>query len=246
MVYTVKKLARLAGVSVRTLHYYDEIGLLKPSSIGENGYRYYAEEALLRLQQILFFRELDFSLGDIQTLLDQPGFDVTTALQTHKQALQNQIHRLNGLVQTIDNTLLHVKGKLPMKPKELFAAFDEETQKRYEQEAYTLYDPTIVKASHRRWQSYSAEQKAQIGAEGETVYRDLLALMDQSPESVQVQEVIARWRQHIRYFYEPTVEIMLGLAQGYAEDPAFVDVYRQLHPDMPEFLRRAIEHYCLK
>jgi DNA-binding transcriptional MerR regulator len=245
IVYTVKQLARLAGVSGRTLHYYDEIGLLKPSSVGENGYRYYDEAAILRLQQILFFRELDFSLSDIQTILDRPEFDVVEALQAHKQALQSKVHRLSGLIQTVDQTILHLKGELPMETEQLFAGFDEETQKRYEQEAYERYDPAVVKASVRRWNGYTAEQKAQIGAEGEAVYQDLQANMDKGPESPEVQQAIARWHQHLRYFYEPTLEIMLGLAQGYAEDPAFAALYRQMHPDMPQFLRQAIEHYCL-
>lgn len=245
MVYTVKKLAKLAGVSVRTLHYYDEIGLLKPSAIGENGYRYYDETAVLRLQQILLFREMAFSLVEIQTILDQPDFDLTNALQTHKQALQQRAERLHDLIRTIDQTILHLKGEIQMSTDELFAGFDEETQQRYEQEAYQRYDPEIVKASIQRWKNYDATQKAQIGAEGEAVYRDLLAHMEEGADSTAVQQIIARWHQHVRYFYEPTTEILLGLAQGYEEDPAFAAFYEKLHPNMPHFLRQAIEHYCL-
>ena len=93
MVHTVKQLSRVAGVSVRTLHYYDEIGLLKPSSYGNNGYRYYGEDATLRLQQILFYRELGLCLDDIKDVLDDPDFDVLRALQAHRQALQEQAGR---------------------------------------------------------------------------------------------------------------------------------------------------------
>jgi DNA-binding transcriptional MerR regulator len=100
MPHTVKQLADLAGVSPRKLHYYDEIGLLKPSSVGENGYRYYDEEAALRMQQIRYHRELDVSLGEIRTILDAPGFDVRLALRSHRRALQARAERLNGLLQT--------------------------------------------------------------------------------------------------------------------------------------------------
>jgi len=244
MVYTVKQLAMLAGVSVRTLHYYDEIGLLKPSAVGENNYRYYDETAVLRLQQILLFREMAFSLREIQTILDQPDFDLVQALQTHRQTLEQRAKQLDELLHTIDQTIMHLKGEIQMNTEDLFAGFDEETQQRYEQEAYERYDPEIVRASVQRWKNYDADQKAQIGAEGEAVYRDLLAHMDEGPDSTAVQQIIARWHQHLRYFYEPTEEIMLGLAQGYEEDPAFAAFYEKLHPDMPRFLRQAIEHYC--
>ena len=125
MVHTVKQLADLAGVSIRTLHYYDEIGILKPSSYGENGDRYYDEQAVLRLQQILFFRELDFSLDDVKDILDQPEFDVLHALREHRQALEQKVTRLNRLINTVDNTISHLKGELEMSQKSFFEGFDE-------------------------------------------------------------------------------------------------------------------------
>jgi DNA-binding transcriptional MerR regulator len=135
MAFTVKQLADVAGVSARTLHYYDQIGLLKPAHYGENGYRYYGEEAALRLQQILFYKEMDFSLDRIGELLDRPDFATVQALQNHRQALQQRAVRLDGLIQTVDRTILHLKGELAMRTEELFEGFDEETQKRYEEEA---------------------------------------------------------------------------------------------------------------
>lgn len=244
MNYTVKQLADLAGVSARTLHYYDEIGLLAPTAYGENGYRYYGEEAVLRLQQILFYRELDLNLNEIRALLDRPDFDIMQALQTHRQALQQRAQRLNGLLHTIDKTLLHMKGRLHMSTQEFFEGFDEETQKRYEQEARARWGEANVKTSIRKWNNYTAEEKTRIMNEGKAIYLDLVALMDRGPEEAGVQRVIARWHQHLRYFYEPTREILLGLAQAYAEHPDFAAFYQKMHPEMPEFLRHAIEHYC--
>jgi MerR family transcriptional regulator, thiopeptide resistance regulator len=246
MVYTVKQIANLAGISARTLHFYDEIGLLKPTSYGENGYRYYGEDALLRLQQILFYRELEFSLNDIRAILDKPGFDVVRSLQAHKKALERKAKRLDGLIATVDKTLLHLKGKIEMENEELFTGFDEEKQKRYEQEAAKRWGEKEVKQSTQRWNSYTAKQKQQIFAEAGAIYSDLLQHVGGDPTTDAVQAIVARWHQNIRYFYEPTTEILMGLAQGYAEDPEFRAFYTKMHPDMPDFLRAAIEHYCIE
>jgi MerR family transcriptional regulator, thiopeptide resistance regulator len=244
MGYTVKQLADLAGVSIRTLHYYDEIGLLKPASYGENGYRYYDEPDVLRLQQILFFRELDFSLDDIKDILDRPEFDVLRTLEGHRQALEQKVTRLNRLINTVDNTISHLKGELEMSQKGLFEGFTEEKQKEYEQQARHRYGDAEVQESTERWNRYTQEKKEKIKAEGEAVYRDILANMDNGYDSPEVQQAIARWRQHLRYFYEPSYERLMGLAQLYREDPDFVATYQKMHPDMPQFLYKAIEFYC--
>jgi DNA-binding transcriptional MerR regulator len=243
MTYTVKQLAGLAGVTARTLHYYDEIGLLAPSTIAENGYRHYDEAAVLRLQQILFYRELGLSLNDIKNALDRPDFDVIAALWSHRGALQSRVGRLNHLIHTIDRTLLHLEGQIQMSTKDLFGGFDDETQARYEQEAAEMYDPKIVGETSRRWKSYSAEDKARVMAEGGAVYRDLAAMIDRDPADTAVQAAIGRWHQHLRAFYKPTPEILRGLGRGYAENPEFAAFFEALHPDLPDFLRRAIDIY---
>jgi DNA-binding transcriptional MerR regulator len=244
MVYTVKQLAELAGVSVRTLHYYDEIDLLNPSSIGANGYRHYADDEVLRLQQILFFRELDFSLQEIRTILDDPTFDVVAALHAHRQALEDRVRRLQTLIQTVGSTILHLMGEADMSKKKLFAGFSAEEEERYRLEAREQYGAETVDASYKLWNSYTPQQKEQILAEGQAVYTDLIALMEQPPDSPDVQRVIARWHQHLRHFYEPTVERLRGLGQLYVEHPDFARNFRDMHPDLPEFMRAAITHYC--
>jgi DNA-binding transcriptional MerR regulator len=128
--YTVKQLADLAEVSGRTLHYYDEIGLLKPSAVGANNYRYYDDDALFRLQQILFFREMGLELQQIKAILDDPGFDRVTALQTHRQQLQTKIERLQTLIQTVDSTIMHLMGEVNMSKKKIFQGFSTEKQKQ--------------------------------------------------------------------------------------------------------------------
>ena len=133
MAYTVNKLAKLSGVSIRTLHYYDESGLLKPAYYGDNGYRYYEEEQLLMLQQILFFRQLGFQLNEIQRVLSSDDFDKIKALSSHKQILEQNLDRTHKLIKTIDKTILHLKGKAKMKDTEYFDGFDAKKQEEYEQ-----------------------------------------------------------------------------------------------------------------
>ena len=241
--YTIKQLSDLAGISPRTLHYYDEIGLLKPATHGDNGYRYYGEDCLPRLQQILFFKELDFSLEEIQAILAQPNFDVVQALQVHRQALLERVERLNRLIQTIDKTTLHLKGQKTMKKKEYFEGFSEEKQKEYEKEIRQKYGEKAFEGV-TDWNSYTPEQKKRIIAESDAIYTDIAAVMDRGYASPEVQQIIARWHQHLRYFYEPSTERLLGLGQMYTEHPEFVAKFRAIHPDLPEFLNQAIQFYC--
>src|SRR5687767_11002117 len=114
MTYSVKQLARLSGVTVRTLHFYDEIGLLKPAYCGANGYRFYQQKQLLTLQQILFFRELGFELKQIQRLLGRSRFDHADALRSHRKTLLANLGRTRELIKTIDNTLQQIEGKRKM------------------------------------------------------------------------------------------------------------------------------------
>lgn len=241
--YTVRQLADLAGVTPRTLHHYDAIGLLRPSSIGNNGYRIYDEAAALRLQQILFYRELGLELSAIREVLDAPEFETAAALERHRAALAARVNRLQHLIHTIDRTLLHLKGEIEMTTQDLFAGFDEETQARYEKEAAEMYDSKVVAESSRRWKSYTAEDKARIQREGGQVYQDMIPLLGRDPADADVQAVVRRWHEHLRAFYEPTSDILRGLGQAYAEQPEFSSFFAALHPDLPAFLSRAIDAY---
>ena len=246
MKYTVKEIADIAGVSRRTLHYYDQIDLLKPSTIGKNGYRFYEEEAILQLQQILFYRELDFSLNDISEMMKRPDYDRLESMTAHRAALQKRVGRLNKLITTIDQTILHLNGELEMTTDDLFEGFDEETREAYAEEAAQRWDPEQVKASNQRWKNYSAEKQRQIIEESKHINLDLLAHMDEGHDSEAVQAIVGRWYEHISHFYQPTLAIFRGLGRGYQEDPAFAAFYEKLHPDMPAFFRQAIDYYCDK
>jgi MerR family transcriptional regulator, thiopeptide resistance regulator len=241
--YTVKQLSKLAGVTPRTLHHYDAIGLLKPTRVGDNGYRYYGEESLLRLQQILFYRELDLPLEDIRKIMGRRGFDVLGALQGHREALQKQVARLDRLLVTVDNTIQHLKGERLMSERGLFEGFSEDEQEKYALEAEKLYDPETVRESNRKWKSYSSAQKEAILAEGREIYQDMIAAMPKGADSLEVQAIVERWRKHMDYFWTPNIDQLLGLADGYNNDPRFKANFDKMHPRLAEFMHEAVSAY---
>src|SRR6185295_9593802 len=120
MAHTVKQVARMSGVSVRTLHFYDEVGLLKPAYVGTNGYRFYEEPQLLILQQILFLRELGFELKQIREILSRDDFDIVAALRSHREVLQTSLARTRSLIETVDKTIEHLRGTKRMEKEEMF------------------------------------------------------------------------------------------------------------------------------
>lgn len=244
--FTVKQLANLAGVSARTLHYYDQIGLLRPSRQPGNGYRIYGQPELLRLQQILFLRELGMGLEQIRLVIDRPDFDRLQALEQHRSALRRRQVRLERLLETVERTISYMKGKIEMQGKDFFEGFDEEQQKEYELEAQRRWGEKEVKESQRRWASYPPEKKRQVLEEAGEIYQSIIEAIPHGPASPQAQEGVARWHQNMRYFFEPSVEVLLGLSQGYVEDPAFNSTFQRMHPDLAGFMREAVKIYCQK
>ena len=240
---TVKQLSKLAGVTPRTLHHYDAIGLLKPTRVGANGYRYYGEDSLLRLQQILFYRELDIPLDDIKKIMGRRDFDVLGALQSHKDALKKQVARLNRLINTVDNTIKHLEGKDIMNEKEYFEGFSEEKQEKYALEAEELYGAESVQASMKKWKGYSAEEKKRIMEEGSKNYTDMIAAMPNGADSPEAQAIVERWRKHMEYFWTPNLDQLLALANGYVEDPRFKATFDKIHPKLADFMREAVKVY---
>ena len=230
---------------MRTLHYYDSIGLLTPPQVGKNGYRYYDDPSLLRLQQILFYREIGLELNQIQDILDSPNFDLLLALQSHRTVLREKIARLEALVNTVDTTIMHLAGEIKMSDKKMFQAFSEDKQKDYERRARLQYGPEKVNESVKRWKSYTEAEKAKVFQEGNAIYSDLIAAIDagQAPESVEVQTILIRWHDHLRYFYEPTLEILRGLGELYNTEPEFIANFKAMHPDLPAFIQNAVTVY---
>ncbi|MCA1012440.1 MerR family transcriptional regulator [Halobacillus halophilus] len=248
--YKVKEVARLAGISVRTLHHYHEIGLLSPSEVKSNGYRYYSEKEITRLQQILFFREMDFSLAKIKKILDDPDFDQEKALRRHKKILLEKSRRLERIILSVDQTLQSLKGGNQMTNHERFQPFDksqiEQQQKMYEQEVKERWgDTEAYQESKRRTKAYSEEDWKTIQEEGAEIDRQIIGRMEQGPDDLDVQRLIGEKRKHIsKYFYDCQLEIFRGLADMYVSDPRFTKNINQLQPGYAEFLQKAMHIYC--
>ncbi|WP_199616659.1 MerR family transcriptional regulator [Paenibacillus alkalitolerans] len=249
MPYKVKEVAELVGVSIRTLHHYDEIGLLAPESVNQAGYRQYTDRELERLQQILFFREIGFSLQEVKTILDDPDFDRKRALQTHKQLLIEKKKRLEEIIETVDKTILAVEGGIAMTGKDMFGGFDmtpiEEHKKKYSAEARQLYGDAVMDAVERRTDNYSKADWANIMAETERINAKIIAAMDNGPDDPQVQEGVAELRGWITdRFYDCTPEIFRGLADLYVTDERFTANLDKNKPGYAAFLQKAMHIYC--
>jgi DNA-binding transcriptional MerR regulator len=246
--YTVKQLAKMAGVSVRTLHHYDKLGLLKPSLRTMAGYRLYGQKELERLQQILFYKELDFELQDILALLDAPNFDYVKALQSHREAILERKNRLDTLLDTIDKTILNFKGEQTMLTnEELYAGFTKEKAEAIRQEAIEKYGKETVETSENNLRKLSKQDLEALKKEGEDIAATIAGLMHQNPTDDEVQQQVHRHYQHIVQMWGGAVEkhnipdVYKGLATLYVEDKRF---YADAPQGFTEFLSKAIIYYA--
>jgi DNA-binding transcriptional MerR regulator len=247
--YTVKEVARMSGVSVRTLHYYDEIGLLRPAFYGENGYRYYENEQLLRLQQIMFFRELDFKLDEIQTILDHDAFNQIEALQSQRHLLEEKINRLQKLIQTIDRTVAHLKGEINMQNEEMYYGFDKAKQDQYIKELRERYGSCVegrIKESQQRMKNWKKEDYSEVKSIINQIHRYLTSALHQGMpvESKEVQAIIQRHFEWINRFYTADKEFYQGLGNMYVEHPDFRKLYDSYHPKLAEYMRAAMRYFA--
>jgi MerR family transcriptional regulator, thiopeptide resistance regulator len=248
MAYTVKKLAAMSGVSVRALHFYDEVGLLKPASHGANGYRFYEEPQLLRLQQILFYRELGFELKRIKEILGQADFDKIKALQSHRRVLRKNLARTHELIVTIDKTIEHLKGRKTMKGQDLFVGFSPERQAKYEQELIDRFGEGAresIAESKRRVQHWTKADWERSGAAFGAICRDFVTMMGRqlSGDASEVQDVVRRHYEWLRQFWTPTRESYSGHSQLIV-DSDLRKAYEAFDPRLPEFVAAAMRTFA--
>lgn len=247
MTYTVKQLAKLSGVSVRTLHFYDEIGLLKPAHYGENHYRYYEEEQLLLLQQILFYRELEFPLSEIQQIVCDLNFDKVSALQSHKRTLLEKLDRTHQMIQTIDKTISHLRGKGKMKDKELYYGFD--SQKQKEHEKYLVENDIVTQdfldESNAKVKNWTDEQKHAFITDMEKIIAALIDELEKktSPDDKAVQSLMRKHYTWLQLTWTPNKESYLGLAELY-QTPEFRKFYDDRHPELLLFFVEAMKIFA--
>ncbi len=249
MEYTVKRLGELAGVSVRTLHYYDQIDLLKPAGVRANGYRVYSERELLRLQQIIFLRELDFELERIKRIFDSPRYDPLGALEDQRELLSLKRERLGKMVRLIDKTIKHMKDQRKEKVTEadLRACFEDGKYDAYKAEAEERWGADQINRSENIMKNMTKAELAALQAEGDAVNRELARVMDRGAGSPKAQAAIGRHYEYIIRFYDPSwplLEIYRGLGDMYVDDPRFKANYDKYRPGLAEFLREAMNIFC--
>ena len=241
--HTVKAVAELAGISVRTLHHYDEIGLLKPAQVSASGYRLYTEGDLERLQQVLFFKELGFGLHEIKEIIDRPGFDRKRALLEHKQLLLERQERIGRLLQSVDRTLEAMERGIRMAEKDMFNGFD---QSKYEEEARQRWGHSEeYRQSAERTKKYTKADWAQIQQESGAIYQGLVSVMDRDPADPQVQEWIRQWHEQInKWFYQCSTEVFRGLGDMYVADERFTQNIDKYATGLAAFMKAAMHVYC--
>lgn len=240
MSFTVKKVAQYSGVSVRTLHYYDEVGLLKPAFIGDNGYRYYNEEQLLKLQQILFYRELDLPLADIKKLINGDDFDTVKSLESHRKLLQAELSRRTQLLETVNKTIDYLRGKVKMELPDFFYGFDSDKQKAYEQELLEqgICSEAEIKAGQARLKQMGQAKWDEFMLEAHQLNQELAEACQQqrAVNSAEVQQLIQRHYQWIERSWTPTHETYIALGQQYVDHPGFRAFYDKYQPDLADYL----------
>jgi len=248
MAYTVTKLAKLSGVSVRTLHWYDRIGLLQPAYHGANGYRFYEEKQLLLLQQILFFRELGFELKQIQKVLGQSDFDKLSALSSHRGVLKKTLERTKKLIETIDNTINHLKGVKKMKDPEFYHGFSKEKQKEYEKQILERFGEkgkAHMEECRQQVEKWQAADWDRSQKEFAAICRELADLMgnQKKTSSKEVQSLIQRHYQWLKQFWTPNRESYTGHGQFIVQSD-LRKAYEAFHPHLPEYIAEAIELFA--
>jgi DNA-binding transcriptional MerR regulator len=250
--YSVRQLARLAGVSVRTLHVYDKLGLLRPSVRTDAGYRQYGETELLRLQQILFYKELDMPLKDIAEILDDPEFDLLKALTGHRTALAARRDRISTLLNTIDATIDHLKNKTMSNFEKLYEGMPLGQAAALRQEAIDNWGEDAIRKSETALTEMPGDRLGQLKADQKDIDTKLKALRMEDPQSAPVQVLIGRHYEMIRGFWglkndEPIkARAYKGLGELYASDERYTATSGKPDPEFAAFMRAAMNYYADK
>ena len=243
--FTIKKLAEVAGVSIRTLHYYDEVGLLKPKFRKENGYRFYNEESAMILQQIMFFRELGFSLDEIKMIISRPDFNIPEALKAHKRILVKKDERLRELINTVERTIRKMNKKSKMGIKEYYRGFSEDQIEKYRDEVRHRWGERVLIDSEKRVIGMGQEKFMALQAEGGKIFKTVMENMSEGYDSKLIQDLIVEWRQWLENFHHYSEEEVVELGRAYSQHPDFIKFFQQYSDELPVFLTWAIEYYYM-
>ena len=251
MEYTIKKLAEMAGVSTRTLRYYDEIGLLKPCRVNSSGYRIYGEKEIDILQQILLYRSMDIKLEDIQNIIANPNFNICQSLIEHRESLISRRNQLDQLILTVEKTIEYKKGEISMSNKEKFEGFKKEklkdNEEKYGKEIRDKYGKETVEASNKKFMNLSEEDFNEMQRLEAEVFENLLKVSDSgdldSEEAKKVYENHKKWLCFSWPSYSK--EAHAGLAEMYVADERFAKYYNdKADKEVVEILRDIIVKYA--
>ncbi|MFI7461915.1 MerR family transcriptional regulator [Nonomuraea sp. NPDC049646] len=244
MTLSIGQVAKLAGITVRTLHHYDEIALLTPSQRTTAGYRRYTDDDLLRLQQILLYRELGFPLEEITDILDHPHTDHLTHLHRQQQLLTRKAQRLHQVITNVERAIQAHTHRIPLTPQERFDVFGDFTPEDHDAEVQRRWGHTDTHAeSRRRVATYTKTDWLRLTAEATAIDDDMRAAHTRglAPDHPDVMDIAERHRAHItRWFYDCPPELHRGLGDLYATDPRFTATYDDRAPGLAAYYRQAI------
>ncbi|UZR99887.1 MerR family transcriptional regulator [Chondrinema litorale] len=247
--YSVQKLAKISGVSVRTLHHYDQIGLLKPKVRTEAGYRLYGEEELLRLQQILFYKTLAYPLKEIARILDDPQFDLIASLSKQKDALDKQKQNLETLINTINKTIFNLKNKKMLDHEELYEGLPKEKAAAYREEAIKKWGKQVEEVENQLRQ-LSKTELHKLKADFKAVNEKLASLTEEDPTSEIVQQHVALHYTFIRKFWgtmdseDKQAKAYVGLGDLYVSDNRYTEINGEPNADFADFMSKAMKYFA--
>jgi DNA-binding transcriptional MerR regulator len=249
MEYTVQKLGLLAGVSTRTLRYYDEIGILKPARINSSGYRIYGQTEVDKLQQILFYKELGFHLDKIKDIVNSPSFNAAKALSEHREQLLDKRVQLDRLIANVEKTIDFNEGRIMMTDKEKFEGFKqkmvEDNENKFGKEIREKYGDDAVNKSNQKVLNMTQNEHDEVTKLSEDLHTTLAeAFKTGDPAGELAQKAADLHKQWLIYYWnEYSKEAHAGLAQMYVDDERFTAYYDKEQPGTAEFLRDAIYIY---
>jgi len=250
--YQIKALAELGDVSIRTLRHYDKIGLLRPASISEAGYRLYNQANLEQLQHILYFKAMGFALKEIGLILNDPHFDRNEALKSHREGLLLEQERLTEMISALDLSIQAHCQNREIKEKDMFKGISmkkiKEHQAKYEKEVKSRWGKTAAyEQSNKKTAQYGPEKWKTIQAEVNQIYQGMVESMSEEPGSKANQMGVAQLQAHFTaYYYDCTLEILAGLGQMYIIDERFKAFYDEIQDGFADHLSQAIAIFCEK
>ncbi|MGL5087732.1 MAG: MerR family transcriptional regulator, partial [Clostridium sp.] len=238
----VNEISKLTGITVRALHYYDEINLLKPSDNSESGYRLYSDEDIESLHQIMFLKEIGFELKQIKGIINNPEFDKRSALEKHKEILILKKKRIENLIQLVDSKL---EGDSNLS----FSEFDELSiiakQKEYYEEVLKRWKNTQEHKEFEEKQYKSNNQFIDIDKKVRGIFGEVAECMELPPSCKKVQSLISLWQKYItENYYNCTNEMLQCLALMYVEDERFKFYINSIGDNLAEYISKAINFYC--